>query len=163
VPIERHSQRFEIACWWALVGFGFGQFTAARLALAIVRGNSTSMADVEGLLRLSQIDIPLPLPNPDEPNAQLRRLAAKALRQSASGWLVHSSGLIQALAVFHDDPGATCLCLDELLRLGWRPVLSGFAQRIETALKSNVPPADLEELSPAAHRLLARVRGNPKK
>ena len=34
VPIERDSQRFEIACWWAFHGMGCGPYDAARRALA---------------------------------------------------------------------------------------------------------------------------------
>jgi len=37
VPIERDPQRFEIACWWAFVEMGLGQFDAARRALLAER------------------------------------------------------------------------------------------------------------------------------
>src|SRR5262245_12314252 len=33
VPIDRHPQRFEIACIWAFLGFGVGPFDAAKRAL----------------------------------------------------------------------------------------------------------------------------------
>jgi hypothetical protein len=52
---------------------------------------------------------------------------------------------------------------DGLLKLGWGPIIMGLANRVEAALKSNLPPADLEKLSPAVRRLLAELRQKPKK
>jgi hypothetical protein len=39
----------------------------------------------------------------------------------------------------------------------------GLADRIEAALKSNLPPTEIEKLSPAVRRLLAELRQRPKK
>jgi hypothetical protein len=165
VPIERDPQRYEIAAWRAFVGMGLGQFDAARRALLAVKGGPITIEDVEGVLRLASAEIPLPPPNPDEPDAGLRRLAAKAKRQKPSKWLDQSAGLIQGLILYIDSGNVTgaSVTLDALDRLGWRPVLVGLARRIETALQSNLPPADLEKLSPAARRLLAELRGGQKK
>jgi hypothetical protein len=41
-------------------------------------------------------------------------------------------------------------------------VILGLADRIEAALKSNLPPAEIEKLSPAVRRLLAELRQRPK-
>jgi hypothetical protein len=142
VSIERHPQRFEIACIWAFLGFGAGPFDAANRSLMVVRGGSINMSDIMGVLRLSQVSVPLPEVK-DEPNAAERRLFATAKRQRPESWLVESSALIQGLIIFigtHNLTGA-CMCLDNLLLRGWRPVLAGLAKRIETMLQSNIPPA----------------------
>ena len=80
VPIERDSQRFEIACIWAFLGFGLGPFDATKRALMVVRGGPISMSDIMGVLRLSQVSVPLPEAK-DEPNAAERRLFAMVKRQ----------------------------------------------------------------------------------
>jgi hypothetical protein len=107
----------------------------------------------------------LPPPDPDEPDAGLRRLSAKAKRQGPWPWLVESSGLIRGLILFtaNSNVAGMAVTLDGLAALGWTPVLLGLAKRIEAALGSNLPPADLEKLSPAARRLLAELRPGPKK
>jgi hypothetical protein len=145
--IERDPQRFEIACIWAFLGFGLGLFDAARRALLIVRGGPITMADVVGTLRLSQASIPLPEVK-DEPQAAERELFALAKRQRPEPWLVDCSAFIQGLIIFIGTGNVTgaCICLDNLLVRGWRPVLTGLHERIETMLKSNVPPADLAAL-----------------
>ena len=160
MPIERHPQRFEIACIWAFLGFGLGPFDATNRALMIVRGNSISMSDIMGVLQLSQMSVPLPEVK-DEPNAAERRLFATANRQRPEQWLVEGSALIQALIIFigAGNSSGACLCLDNLLLRGWRPVLVGLAERIETMLKSNVPPADLTALGPQARKLVERLTG----
>ena len=165
VPIERHPQRFEIACWWAFVGMGCGQFDAARRALLAVKGGPITVEDIEGMLHLASAEIPLPPPNPDEPGAGLRRLSAKAKRQGPQRWLVQSSGLIRGLIGFiaKENVVGAALALDGLATLGWRPLLMGLAKRIEVALGSNLPPADLDQLGPAARRLLAELRQAPQK
>src|SRR5262249_6292848 len=43
VPIERHPQRFEIACIWAFLGRGLAPFDATTRALMVVRGGAISM------------------------------------------------------------------------------------------------------------------------
>ncbi|MFL5140316.1 MAG: hypothetical protein ACJ8C9_16905 [Microvirga sp.] len=153
VPIERHPQRFEIACVWAFRRFGLGPFDAARRALLVVRSGPISMADIEGVLRLAQTSVPLPEAE-DEPNAAERRLFAKAARQRPEPWLLQSSAFIQTLviSVRTDNVTGACLCLDNLLALGWRPVITGLHERISRMLESNVPPADLTSLGPAARR-----------
>jgi hypothetical protein len=158
--IERHPQRFEIACIWAFLGFGLGPFDAARRALLVVRGGPISMADIEGVLRLSQVPIPLPEVK-DEPNAAERRLFATAQRQRPEPWLIESSAFIQGLIIFIGSSNITgsCICLDNLLKRGWRPVLAGLAERISTMLKGNVPPADLTALGPQARELVERLTG----
>jgi hypothetical protein len=159
-PIERHPRRFEIACIWAFLGFGVGPFDAARRALVVVKGGSISMADIEGVLRMSQVCVPLP-ESVDEPNAAERRLFAMAKRRRAELWLVQSSAFIQGLIIFVQTRNVTgaCMCLDNLLLRGWRPVIAGLAERIETMLQSNVPPAGLAELGPEARQLVERVTG----
>src|SRR5262245_43974005 len=100
VRIERDPQKFEIAVWDAfVVGRGCGHFDAARRALIVVKGGPITIEDIEGVLRIASAEIPLPPPNPDEPDAGLRRLAAKAQRAQArrSPWLLNSSLLIQAM------------------------------------------------------------------
>jgi hypothetical protein len=165
VPIERNPERFEIAAWRAFVGMRVGPFDAARRALLAVKGGTITMQDVEGVLLLASAEIPLPAPDPDEPDAGLRRLAAKAQRQKPSKWLNQSVGLIQGLILFSGSGNVTgmTVALDALDQLGWGPVILGLTQRIQTALQSNLPPADLEKLSPAARRLLAERRGGGKK
>jgi hypothetical protein len=160
VPIERNPQHFEIACIWAFLGFGVLPFDAARRALLIVRGGPITMADVEGTLRLSQASIPLSEAK-DEPDAAVRRLFAMAKCQGPEQWLVESSAFIQGLIVFITIRNITgaCACLDNLWARGWGPVLTGLHERIETMLKSNVPPADLAALGPDARKLVERLTG----
>jgi hypothetical protein len=160
VPIERHPQRFEIACIWAFLGFGLGPFDATNRALMVVRGNSITMSDVMGVLRLSQVSVPLP-EFKDESNAAERRLFATAKRQHPEPWLVECSAFIQGLIIFVGTGNVTgaCTCLDNLLLRGWRPVLAGLHERIETMLKSNIPPADLTALGPQARKLVERLTG----
>jgi hypothetical protein len=158
--IEDDPQRFELACWWAFVGMGFDQFDAARRALLVVGGPIT-MEDVLGVLHKANAEIPLPQPfDPDDRDKGLRRLSAKAQRAKPSDWLVTSSGLIRGLIQFFNDDNfiGTCICHDGLIRLGWGPIIDGLYQRIEIALKSNLPPADLEKLSPAVRRWLASLK-----
>jgi hypothetical protein len=165
VPIERDPQRFEIACWWAFTESGLGSFDAARRALLAVKGGPITLQDIEGVLQMASATIPLPPADQSEPDKGLRRLAAKAKRAKPEPWLVNSATLVQGLIAFVGTSNMTgiCLTLDGLEKLGWRPIIMGLAARIETALRSNLPPADLETLSPAVRRLLADLRGAPKK
>jgi hypothetical protein len=158
--IKGHPQRFEIACIWAFLGFGLRPFDATYRALVVVRGTSITVSDVMGVLRLSQVSVPLSEVN-DEPNAAERRLFATAKRQAPQQWLVESSAFIQGLIIFIGTGNVTgaCLCLDNLLLRGWQPVLAGLAERIETMLKSNVPLADLTVLGPQARKLVERLTG----
>ena len=160
VPIERDSQRFEIACIWAFLGFGLGPFDATKRALMVVRGGPISMSDIMGVLRLSQVSVRLPEAK-DEPNAAERRLFAMAKRRRPEPWLVECSAFIQGLIVFVRTGNITgaCICLDNLLLRGWRPVLAGLVERIETTLKGNIPPADLAALGPQARKLVERLTG----
>jgi hypothetical protein len=160
VPIEQNPQRFEIACIWAFLGFGLGPFDATRRALMVVRGGPITMSDIMGVLQLSQVSVPLPEAK-DERNAAERRLFATAKRQRAEPWLVECSAFIQGLIIFIGTSNVTgaCTCLDNLLLRGWRPVLAGLHERIETTLKSNVPPADLTALGPDARKLVERLTG----
>jgi hypothetical protein len=155
VPIERDPQRFEIACWWAFTQSGLGAFGAARRALLAVGGGPITLQDFEGVLQLASATIPLPPFDQLDPDKGLRQLAAKARRARPEPWLVNSAALVQGLIIFVGTSNMTgiCLALDGLDRLGWRPVIMGLAQRIEAALRSNLPPADLETLSPAVRRL----------
>jgi hypothetical protein len=75
-------------------------------------------------------------------------------------WLVASSGMIQALITFIADNNVTGIAaaLDGLLALGWGETIKGLVERIETALGSNLPPADLDRLSPAVRQLLAGLQ-----
>ncbi len=159
-PIERNPQRFEIACWWAFTAMGLGKFDAARRALLATRGGPITLEDIEGILHRASAAIPLPQPfDPDDPDKGLRRFSAKAQRARPSRWLIHSAGLVQGVITFiaNNNTIGICMAFDGLLRLGWGPVILGLADRIETALKSNLPPADLDKLSPAARKLLASL------
>jgi hypothetical protein len=161
VPIERDPQRFEIACWWAFHEMGCGAFDAARRALLASKGGPITLEDVDGVLLLASAQIPLPQPfDPLDPDKGLRRLSAKAKRAEPAQWLIDSSALIRALITFIATGNMTgvCLTLDELIKLGWAPTINGLAQRVETALGSNLPPAELDKLSPAVRRLLAVAR-----
>lgn len=162
VPIEEDLQRFELASMLAFLGFRCGPFDAAHRALILVRGGTVTMSDVMGVLRLSQVHIPLPEVK-DEPDAAERRLWAALKRRGAEPWLVESSAFIQGLIVFLGTGNITgaCLCLDNLQARGWRPVLTGVAERIEAMLKSNLPPADLAALGPQARQLVERLTGVP--
>jgi hypothetical protein len=165
VPIEMDSQKFEIAGLLALVEEGYGPFDAARRALLAIRGGAFKVEDIEGLLQVATAEIPLPQPfDPLDRDKGLRRFAAKARRvtkrQPASEWLNHSAGAIGALIDFVRDgnqPGMSA-AIDKLIELGWAPVIQGFVWRIEAALGSNLAPADVERLGPAARRWLAELR-----
>jgi len=139
---------------------GVGEFDAARRALMVTRGQPISMADIEGVLRLAQVSVPLPEAE-DEPDAAVRRLLAKAARRGPEPWLVESAALIQALIIFitTDNVTGICLTLDNLLRKGWRPLITDLHKRINAMLQSNVPPADLTVLGPGARELVERVTG----
>jgi hypothetical protein len=114
-------------------------------------------------LHKASATIPLPPFDPDEPDKGLRRLAAKAKRVRPAPWLANSASLVQGPIIFVRDNNMTgvCLTLDGLLKLGWRPIIMGFAKRVEAALGSNLAPADLEKLSPAVRRLLTELRQRP--
>jgi hypothetical protein len=165
VPIERDPQRFEIACWWAFTQSGLGSFDAARRALLAVKGGPITVQDIEGVLHMASATIPLPPFDQLDPDQGLRQLAAKAKRAKPEPWLVNSATLLQGLITFVGTSNMTgiCLALDGLEKLGWRPVIMGLAERIETALSSNLPPVDFEKLSPAVRRLLSKLRQAPKK
>jgi hypothetical protein len=114
---------------------------------------------------MASATIPLPPYDELDPDRGLRQLAAKARRASPEPWLISSAGLLEGLIRFiraNNVTGIT-VTLDGLDRLGWRPVLMGLAERVEAALRSNLPPAELETLSPAVRRLLAELRRQPKK
>ena len=166
VPIEDDPQRFEIACWWAFTEMGLGKFDAARRALLATKGGPVTLEDIEGVLVKASATIPLPQPfDPEDPDKGLRRLSAKAKRAKPSEWLIISSGLVQALITFiatNNMTGIATAC-DGLMKLGWGSTIMGLAQRIEAALGSNLPPADLAKLSPAVRRLLAGLRQEPPK
>jgi hypothetical protein len=161
--IDQDPQRFEIACWWALAEMGVGKFDAARRALLAVKGGPITVEDVEGLLRLASATIPLPQFDPLDPDKGLRQLAAKAKRARPEPWLINSAAFVQALISFiaGNNTIGICLAYDGLIALGWEPVILGLADRLETALRSNLPPAEIEKLSPAARRLLAKLRQGP--
>jgi hypothetical protein len=166
VPIERDPQRFEIACWWAFTEMGLGKFDAARRALLATKGGPITLEGIEGVLVKASATIPLPQPfDPEDLGKGLRRLSAKAQRAAPSPWLINSGGLVQGLITFiaAGNTIGVCLAYDGLLRHGWGPVILGLADRIEAALKSNLPPAEIETLSPAVRRLLAELRQRPKK
>jgi len=160
VPIERDPQRFEIACWWAFTEMGLGKFDAARRALLATKGGPITLEDIEGVLIRATATIPLPQPfDPDDPDKGLRRLSAKAQRAKPSPWLINSAGLVQGVIMFIASNNTTGICLayDGLIKLGWGPTIMGLAQRIEAALRSNLPPADLDKLSPAVRRVLVEL------
>jgi hypothetical protein len=157
VPLERDPQRFEIACWWAFHEMGCGPFDAARRALLATKGGSITLADIEGTLAMATASIPLPQPfDPHDPDKGLRRLFAKAKRAEPAEWLIASSALIRALVGFIVANNVTGIAIayDGLMKLGWGETIMGLAQRIEAALRSNLPPADLDRLSPAVRRVL---------
>jgi hypothetical protein len=160
VPIERDRRKYAIAVFWAFHELGCGRFEATRLTLLVTEGGAISLRDIEGFLVSVSAEIPLPRPDPNEPDQGIRRFAAKAVRARPSPWLINSAAFVQGLITFIANGNTTgaCLTLDGLLALGWEPVIVGLAERIETALRSNIPPAELEQLSPAARRLLARLR-----
>ena len=165
VPIERDPQRFEIACWWAFHEMGLGKFDAARRALLATKSGPITLEDVEGVLIRASATIPLPQPfDWADPDKGLRRLSAKAQRAKPAPWLINSAGLVQGLITFIASNNMTgvCLAYDGLLRLGWAPTILGLADRIEMALKSNLPPAQIEILSPAVRHLLADLRPKQK-
>src|SRR5262249_54963030 len=140
---------------------GFGPFDAARRALLATKGGPITLQDIKGVLVMASATIPLPQPfDPADPDKGLRRLSAKARRAKPAPWLVTSAGLVHVLIRFTTDNNMTgvAVACDGLLRLGWGPTIMGLAERVEAALKSNLPPADLNELSPAVQRLLARLR-----
>jgi len=168
VPIEQDPDRFKLACWRAFFADGFSSFNASRLALLVtdVEGGPITIEDIEGLLSKASATIPLPRPyDPDDRFKGERRLAAKAMRAEPEFWLVNSAGLVHALITFIRNKNMTgvCLTLDGLLKLGWGPIIMGFAKRVEAALGTNLPPAEFEILSPAVRRLLAELRQKPKK
>ena len=146
-PIERDPQRFELACWWAFHEMGCGPFDAARRALLATKGGPITLEDIEGTLVMASASIPLPQPfDPLDPDKGLRRLSAKAKRAKPARWLVASSGLVRALITFianNNMTGIAAAC-DGLIKLGWGPTIMGLADRVEAALGSNLPPADLE-------------------
>jgi hypothetical protein len=123
------------------------------------------LQDIEGVLALASATIPLPPYDELDPDRGLRQLAAKARRARPEPWLINSAALVQGLITFVGTSNMTgiCLALDGLDRLGWRPVIMGLAERLEAALGSNLPPAELETLSPAVRRLLSKLRQAPKK
>jgi hypothetical protein len=167
VPIEENPDRFKLAAWRAFYADGFSSFNASRLALLAtdVEGGRITMEDVEAVLTKASAIIPVPPFDPLDPDKGLRQLAAKAKRAKPEPWLAVSAGLLQGLITFIRENNVTgiCLTLDGLARLGWGSLIMGLAQRVEAALGSNLPPADLEKLSPAARRLLAELRQTPKK
>jgi hypothetical protein len=167
VPIEEDPDRFKLAAWRAFYADGYSSFTASRLALLAtdVEGGPITIEDVEAVLHKASATIPLPSFDPLDPDKGLRRLAAKARRVRREPWLVNSAGMLHALITFIRERNMTgvCLVLDGLDRLGWRDLLTGLAKRVEAALGSNLPPADIEKLSPAARRWLAELRRQPKK
>jgi hypothetical protein len=165
VPIERDPQRFEIACWWAFHEMGFGKFDAARRALLATKSGPITLEDVEGVLIRASATIPLPQPfDRADPDKGLRRLSAKAEHAKPSLWLTTSAGMVQGLITFIANSNMTGICVayDGLIKLGWGPTIMGLTDRIEAALESNLPPAEIAKLSPAARRLLADLRPKQK-
>ena len=164
--IENNPERFAIACWWAFTEIGLGKFDAARRALLVIKGGPIGLEDIEGVLIKASATIRLPQPvDPDDLDRGLRQFSAKAQRVKPSRWLIQSAGLVQGLITFIARGNTTGICIayDALIRLGWGPTILGLADRIEAALKSNLPPADIEKLSPTVRRLLADMRRKPKK
>jgi hypothetical protein len=79
-------------------------------------------------------------------------------------WLANSADLVQGLITFIANSNMTGICVayDGLIKLGWGPTIMGLTNRIEAALESNLPPAEIAKLSPAARRLLADLRPKQK-
>ena len=152
VRIEQDPQRFEIAAWWAFHEDGCGPFDAARRALLAIKGGSITLEDIEGVLQRASASVPMPSFDPDDPDKGLRRLAAKAKRAKPEPWLVSSAALVQGLIMFIRANNMTGIAItyDGLIALGWGPTIMGLVQRVEAALGSNLPPADLKTLGPDA-------------
>ena len=167
VPIEQDPDRFKLAMWRAFYAEGFGMFDAARLALLATdpNGGPITIEAIEKVYHMAATAIPLPSFDPLDPDKGLRQLSAKAKRTKPTPWLASSAGLLQGLIEFirTDKLTGIALAYDGLLKLGWGPVIMKLADRIETALRSNLAPADLEKLSPAVRRLLAEQRQQQKK
>jgi hypothetical protein len=159
VPIQQDPQRFEIAAWWAFHGDGCGPFDAARRALLAVKSGPITVDDIEGVLHRASATIPLPPFDPDDPDKGLRRLAAKARGARPEPWLICSARLLLDLMRFirTDNMLGIAVAYDWLIRLGWGPTIAGLVQRVEAALGSNLPPADLTALGTAARKLMKRA------
>jgi hypothetical protein len=165
-PIENDPERFRVACWWAFQGIGCSPFDAARYALLAVTGGPITFEDLEGIRALASANIALPQPfDPLDPDKGLRRLSAKAKRADPEEWLVFSSAFVRALLSFIATNNMTGVAAasDGLIELGWGPTIMRLVERIDTALKSNQPPAELDRLSPAVRRLLAELQPEQKK
>jgi hypothetical protein len=165
IPIEHDPERFRVACWWAFKEMGCSPFDAARYALLAVTGGPITREDLEGIWELASANIALPQPfDPLDPDKGLRRLSAKAKRADPEEWLIISSAFVRALLTFivTNNMTGVAAARDGLIKFGWGPTLMGIVERVEAALRSNLPPAEFDKLSPAVRRLLAELRSGAK-
>jgi hypothetical protein len=158
------ARRFAIAVWWAFRD-PLGPYAAARLAVVLIDERTRiGIEDIDGLI-LSLNANYAPVAPSDDLDGRAKELVRKAelMTKRASereiAWLTQSTGAIQGYVRFAatGDVGGLKLALGLLDHAGWRVIVSRLARRLDTALKSNMPPRD-GPLSAAARRLLGKLR-----
>jgi hypothetical protein len=157
VPFARDRQRFTIAALWGFRMAGAGAYTAAYWASIATSDEPIHPEGVGDLLIAAGTQIKHTAVTS---RAHFEHLARKAASTppGSDAWLEVSATTIKALilAARTGNLKIYCAMLDLLIVLGWRDVIQRLTDRIQDALKSNIPPFE-GELGKAGRRFLAEL------
>jgi hypothetical protein len=167
VNLLRDPQRFFFAGWLAFTWMGLGPFVAGQLATVLIEeATPIAIEGIEGLL----LAVSAPYASADSSGAVFDehvrtmvrrcRLTIGRATDRECEWLARSAGAIEGLlgALALGDAAGADRALTLLDRDGWPEVIERVRTRCDTALRSNVPPFDLDRLRAAGRRLLDQAR-----
>lgn len=160
----KDPHRFAIAAWIALAP-DLGTLETARFVTVLIEEDTPiRIEDVEGLRLL--ISAPFKPPTLgvvlDEVARKLQQ-KAKLVRGRAAGsemrWIETSASALRLLVYLfvRDDVPGMRRQLDILRNAGWGKISERIGRRLETALKSNIPPRD-DPVGPKIRRALDALR-----
>jgi len=163
LTLARDRQNAAIALWKAFRVLGYGTHEAGYLALMVVGGAPIQLEDVEGVLTVASTTIKYKASTLDKHVNALARKAARA--SDHDPWLVASTAAIRGLirGIRTNRIELAAYMFDVLIELGWRVVLARFWARIQTALRSNIPPHEGPLGRAQASRLKAYVENSRKR
>ena len=141
---------FEMAAFQALSGLEIGEFARDRfrlVKLALTEVKPISIEMLEDFLVVLSAHYSDRMRDFDARVDRLARdMAALPTRLKADerAWLAHSAGCIEGFLMFMAARkyAAAWRALDLLRRAGWGEVLDRLRNRIEAALRTNIPPFD---------------------
>ena len=162
VPFLKSDRRFEVAIYVAARSNEMPTYQAGRAALMLMR----SVTPITNASLTADINIASAIHHaPVDKNVEHLIAHAEGVMSRAGGaeylWVTNSAIYFGALArcVATGQRVGADISLRGLIALGWRDVLVRIWNRLEPALRSNLPPFD-GVLRPATKRQIAKRQGN---